>query len=140
MRHLVASTDLCGYGDWPGLAQVVRLERTWRERGAAKRARHYAITSLPPATADPARLLALKRGHWSIGNGLHRTKDVALGEDASLVHVGAGPTVLAMLRDAAVSLLHLAGCRTVASRLRAHADRPLVAVALVVGPPPPTRA
>ena len=33
VRHLVASTDLTGYLDWPGLAQVVRVERTWRERG-----------------------------------------------------------------------------------------------------------
>jgi len=140
VRHLVASTDLCGYCDWPGLAQVIRLERTWRAGGTPHRARHYAITSLPPAAADPARLLALKRGHWSVENGLHRTKDVALGEDASLVHLGAGPTVLAMLRDAVVGLLHRAGCRTIASRLRAHADRPLAAVALVVGPPPPTRA
>lgn len=139
-RHLVACTDLCGYSDWPGLAQVVRLERTWREHGQTKRARHYGITSLPPAAADARRLLALKRGHWSIENGLHRTKDVVLGEDASLVHRGAGPTVMAMLRDTAVSLLHRVGCRTIASRLRAHADTPLAAAALVVGPPAPTGA
>ena len=65
---------------------------------------------------------------------------MALGEDASLVHRGAGPTVMAMLRDTAVSLLHRGGCRTIASRLRAHAEAPLAAVALVVGPPAPTRA
>ena len=38
VRHLIASTDLTAYLDWPGLAQVFRLERTWRERGKAKRA------------------------------------------------------------------------------------------------------
>lgn len=27
-RHRIASTDLTGYLDWPGLAQVFRLERT----------------------------------------------------------------------------------------------------------------
>ena len=139
-RHLIASTDRVGYRDWPGLAQVVRLERTWREHGQPKRALHYGITSLPPAAADARRLLALKRGHWSIENRLHRTKDVALGEDASLVHRGAGPTVMAMLRDTAVSLLHRAGCRTIASRLRAHAEAPLAAVALVVDPPAPPGA
>ncbi len=29
-RHLIASTNLTGYLDWPGVAQVFRLERTWR--------------------------------------------------------------------------------------------------------------
>lgn len=133
-RRLVASTDLRGYLDWPGAAQVIRLERTWRAHGRRHRALHYAITSLPPEAADARRLLALKRGHWGIENGLHRVKDVTCGEDRSLVHLGAGPTVMAMLRDTAVSLLHRAGCRAVASRLRAHADHPRAAVALVVGP------
>ena len=131
VRHLVASTDLVGYSDWPGLAQVLRLERTWRERGQTKRALHYGITSLPPAAADARRLLALKRGHWSIENGLHRTKDLALGEDASLVHLGAGPTVMALLRDTAVSLLHRAGCRQVARQLRHFSRRPVAALPLL---------
>ena len=25
-RHLIATTDLASYSDWPGLAQVVRIE------------------------------------------------------------------------------------------------------------------
>jgi len=135
-RHLVASTDLTGYLDWPGIAQVFRLERTWREGGTWHRHLHYGITSLPPAVADAARLLALKRGHWRIENGLHRVKDVTLGEDRSLVHTGQGPTVLALLRDTALGLLHRAGCRAIASRLRAHADHPTAALALVLGGAP----
>jgi predicted transposase YbfD/YdcC len=135
-RELLASTDLGGYLDWPGARQVFRLERTWREHGIAKRVLRYEITSLPPAAADPARLLALRRGHWAIENRLHRRKDVTFGEDASLIHVGAGPTVMALLRDAAVSLLHRAGVQRVASRLRTHSQHPERAVALVPGPLP----
>ena len=135
-RELVASTDLAGYLDWPGAAQVFRLERTWREHGRPKRTLRYGITSLAPGAADPARLLALRRGHWSIENRLHRHKDVNFGEDASLIHAGAGPTVMALLRDAALSLLHHAGTRRVASCLRRHSQRPEQAVALVVGPLP----
>jgi hypothetical protein len=116
--------------------QVFRLERTWLERGQAKRALHYGITSLVPDAAHPARLLALRRGHWSIENRLHRHKDVNLGEDASLVHAGQGPTVMALLRDAALNLPHQAGIRRIASRLRRHGQRPEQAVALVVGPLP----
>jgi predicted transposase YbfD/YdcC len=138
-RELVASTDLSGFLDWPGAQQVFRLERTWRDHGQSKRALHYGITSLPPHAADPARLLALRRGHWAIENRLHRHKDVNLGEDASLIRVGAGPTVMALLRDAAISLLHCAGVQRVASCLRAHSQHPERAVALVLGPLP-TRA
>lgn len=133
VRELIASTDLTDYLDWPGARQVFRLERTWRERRRPQRVRHYGITSLAPDAADAARLLALRRGHWAIENRLHRRKDVNFGEDASLIHAGAGPTVMALLRDAAVSLLHQAGVRRVASRLRAHSQQPERAVALVVG-------
>jgi hypothetical protein len=69
VRHLVASTDLNDYAAWPGLAQVFRLRRTWREHGATKQAVHYGITSLVPETGPPERLLALKRGHWADDHG-----------------------------------------------------------------------
>jgi hypothetical protein len=81
-------------------------------------------------------LLALRRGHWSIENRWHRHKDVNFGEDASLIHVGQGPIVMALLRDAAVSLRHRAGIWRIAARLRAHSQHPAQAVALVVGPLP----
>jgi predicted transposase YbfD/YdcC len=134
IRELVASTDLTTYLDWPGLTQVFRIERTWREHGHAKRAIHYGITSLDPETGPPDRLLSLKRGHWAIENRLHWRKDVTFGEDACLIHVGYGPMVMALLRDAAVSLLHRHGVRQVAARLRAHSQYPDQAIALVVGP------
>ncbi len=135
-RTLVASTDLSAYVDWPGLAQVLRLERTWRERGAAKRVVHYGITSLSPQTGPPERLLALKRGHWRIENTLHYVKDVVLREDASLIHCGQGPTVMALLREAALNLLRRAGVRQISARLRYHSQHPAAAVALLFDPPP----
>lgn len=138
-RELVASTDLAGYLDWPGHAQVIRIERTWREHDQRTHAIHYGITSLTPEAADPDCLLALKRGHWGIENGLHRTKDVNFAEDASLIHTGQGPRVMALLRDTAVNLLHLAGISQIATCLRRHSQHPERAVALVIGPLP-TRA
>ncbi len=132
-RHLIASTDLIGYSDWPALAQVFRLERTWRERGLTKREVHYGITSLPPEVADAARLLVLKRGHWQIENALHWVKDVTLGEDRSLIHLGSGPSVMSLLRDLTLNLLRRVGCRAIAKRLRFHSCHPERAVALLVG-------
>lgn len=119
-RALIASTDLNDYLDWPGVAQVFRLERTWRARGRDKRAVHYGVTSLPPDTADARQLLRHKRGHWGIENGLHYVKDVVLGEDRSLLHHGTGPSIMAQLRDTALNLLRLAGHRRIAARLRYH--------------------
>jgi predicted transposase YbfD/YdcC len=136
VRHLIASTDLTAYLDWPGLAQVFRLERTWRARGVSKQALLYGITSLSPHTGPPERLLALKRGHWGIENGLHRVKDVTLGEDQSTLHRGQGPTVMAFLRDAALSLLRRAGRHQIAACLREHAQDPTPALTLVLAPPP----
>ena len=134
VRELIASTGLTAWADWPGLAQVFRIERTWREHGQAKRAVHDGITSLDPATGPPERLLALKRGHWLIENRLHWRKDVTFGEDASPIHAGQGPLVMAALRDAAVNLLHHHGIQQVASRLRVYSQYPEDAIAMVLGP------
>lgn len=124
---------------WPGLAQVFRQVRTWQERGQAQRSVHYGITSLVPHRASPDQVLALRRGHWSIENALHRQKDVLFREDASQVHLGSGPAVLSLLRDAAITLLHLTGSRNLAARTRALSQFPHLALALVCHPIP-TRA
>jgi hypothetical protein len=130
-RHLVASSDLNAYSDWPALAQVFRLRRTWWEDGAWHEAVCYGVTSLPPAVASAERLLAIRRGHWQIENGLHHVKDVSLGEDRSPIRTGAGPTVLAWLRDTAVGLLRQAGHRAIAARLRHNSRHPSDALAVL---------
>ncbi len=115
---------------------MFRLTRTWSAHDQIHCASHYGITSLTPEQADPPRLLELHRGHWAIEHLLHRTKDVNFGEDASLIRAGSGPTVMALLRDAAVSLLRGQGIQQIAARLRRHSQCPAEAVALVVGPLP----
>jgi predicted transposase YbfD/YdcC len=135
VRQLIASTDLTGYVDWPGLAQGFRLERTWQEHGRSKRQVQYGITSVEPDRGTPATLLTLKRRHWGIENGLHRVKDVTFGEDASLIHTGHGPLIMALLRDTAISLLYRAGIRRVASCLRRLGQHPDGALDLVLLPP-----
>jgi predicted transposase YbfD/YdcC len=138
-RTLIASTDLNDYLDWPGVGQVVMVERIWREHGREHRSVCYGVTSLPPAVADAARLLTLKRGHWQIENGLHYVKDVTLGEDASRVRIGQGPDVLALLRDTALNLLRSTGCTRIAARLR-HYGRHPDALFTLLGLPLPQHA
>ena len=131
VRHLIASTALNEYLDWPGPGQVFMVARHWREQGEGKQAVRYGVTSLPPAIADAARLLVLVRGHWQIENGLHYVKDVTLGEDRSPIHKGHGPSVMAILRDTVVSVLHRAGWRTIAERLRYYSGHPKEALMLL---------
>jgi len=102
---------LNGYVDFPHAAQVFCLQRQVCElaTGALRRETVYGITSLLPAQASPAQLLALVRAHWTIENRLHWVRDVTFDEDRSQIRRGAGPQVMATLRNLAISLLRLAG-------------------------------
>ena len=79
----------------------------------------YGITSLVPQKADPARLLQLSRGQWTIENRLHYVRDVTFDEDRCRVRKGNGAQMMASLRNLAISLLRMAGARYIASALRA---------------------
>lgn len=120
-RHLESSTRLVKHVEWPGLAQVCRLTRTTRYRGETTVEVDYAITSVPRELAPAAQLLAWWRGHWGIENRSHWVRDVTFGEDGCGVHVGTGPQNLAALRNAAISLLRLAGVTNLAAALRENA-------------------
>lgn len=130
-RVIRVSSELEGYHDWPYVAQVFELTRTWTSKGKTKQQVRYGITSLPAHVSDGARLAALKRGHWQVENALHYVKDVTLGEDRCQAHVGYGADILAMLRNTAITLIRRAGYRTIAARLRYYSGHPLEALALM---------
>jgi predicted transposase YbfD/YdcC len=121
---LQASTRLACHLDWPGAAQVCRLERTTRRKGRSTVEIQYAITSLSRHRADAALLIGHWRGHWGIENRLHWVRDVSLGEDKCQVKKGNGPQNLAAFRNAAISLLRLAGCNEIAVALRDFSYQP----------------
>jgi predicted transposase YbfD/YdcC len=130
IRYVVASADPAAVLDWPHVAQVFMVIRSWRCQGQVGQEIHWGVTSLPAGVADVARLLELRRGHWRIENSLHYIKDVTLGEDASLIHTGQGPANMSLLRDMVVSLVHAAGYERVASRLRYYGRHPEAALEL----------
>jgi hypothetical protein len=53
---------------------------------------------------SPARLADLLRGHWGI-EALHHLRDVTFAEDASQVRTGAGPSIMAYLRNLVIGVL-----------------------------------
>jgi predicted transposase YbfD/YdcC len=107
--------------DWPGVAQVCRIER-WRWiRGKEEHEVAYAITSAPRDQADAARLLACNRGHWGIENRSHYVRDVTFGEDASQIEKGYAPQILAGLRNGLIAALRAEGAKNIAAALRQNA-------------------
>ena len=120
VRQIWTSTELNGYLDFPYAAQVFAIHRETTEIVTQKFRSEtvYGVTSLKPEDADPKRLLALSRNHWSIENRLHWVRDVTFDEDRCQVRRGAGAQVMASLRNLAVSLLRMAGARYIPSALR----------------------
>lgn len=132
-RRLCASTALVGYTDWPGLQQVLKLERrTWNKQHQLLRQEvTYAVTSLPRTRASAAQLLQLWREHWHVENKLHYVRDVTLGEDRSQVRTGHIPQVMAAFRNLTIGLVHLGGASNIAAACRRFAAQPHLAFAAI---------
>lgn len=136
-RTLIASSLLGDLHDWPGLAQVFRLERT-AHLVAQATTRHevvYGITSLPPRAAPPARLLDLVRQHWGIENGLHYRRDVTFGEDAGRTKHWNLAHALAVIHNLVLALLLHAGHTNLAQARRHYAAHPDDALRLLLARP-----
>ena len=95
----------------PGRRQAFRIvrDRTVRSTGKHIVEASYGLTSLGPAQAGPAEVLALNRGHWEIENRVHYVRDVTYDEDRSRVRTGKLPRNLACLSNAAISIVRMRG-------------------------------
>lgn len=133
-RRIWTSPELNGFVDFPYVAQVARIERTRQQVNSGKGETEvvYLVTSLSATEASPERLLALNRGHWEIENRVHWVRDVTFAEDQSQVRTGAGPRMMAILRNLAISLVRLRhAARWIVQALRHLAARPHLALAMV---------
>lgn len=134
----LSSADLNGYAGsagtvgkpWPGLRQVSRIQRVVCQRdqktGQWKLNEElaYSITSLPVERASAGDILQRWRAHWRI-EALHWVRDVTFGEDGSQIHTGQAPEAFSVLRNAAVTLVGLAGFPSIAAGVRELQTRPL---------------
>jgi predicted transposase YbfD/YdcC len=132
-RSLKASTAMRGYSDWPGLKQVLRVERKIRNKRteAERQEVAYAVTSLDEKQVDAGQLLRLWREHWHIENKLHYVRDVTFKEDKSQVRTGKIPQVMAALRNAVISLMRVSGATNIAAACRRYAAQPGLALAAI---------
>lgn len=125
-RSIEITSSLGEYlgSDWPGCAQVFRLERQRRTGEKVETEVVLGITSLSRERAGAEVLLGLTRGHWGIENGLHGVRDGTLREDASRIRKGAATQTMAVLRNIAVFLFHRLGHRSAAAATRHYVCHP----------------
>lgn len=129
-RQITLSREVVPALDWPGAAQVCRIERSRESKGKTSHEVVYAITSLSRDKAGPETLLALLRAHWGIENRLHWRRDVLLGEDASQIRSGSAPHAMALLRNTMLAIVAQGDLPVPAIR-QAFAEDRLAAIATV---------
>lgn len=115
---------------FPGVARAMKIvrRRTDTTSGATSTETVYAITSLGHRYADAVLLATWLRGHWQIENAIHWVRDVTFGEDHSAVRTGAGPQVMAALRNTAINVSRLAGHSNIAAAQRHYSWTPGAAI------------
>jgi predicted transposase YbfD/YdcC len=136
-RTLTTSSMLNAYLDWPGVAQVFKLERrtTYLATGAVRHEVVYGLTSLPADKAAPKRLLSLIRQYWGIENGLHYRRDKSLHEDATRTRNANLAQNLAALNNLVVGLVLTRGWRYLPEARRFYASSLPAALQLVFRKP-----
>lgn len=91
---------------WSGAQLGIEVIRQGTRQGQPHSECHYYLTSWrTTATALQARI----RAHWGIENPLHWVKDVVLGEDHSSIRARPAATVMALVRNLAITLFRRAG-------------------------------
>jgi predicted transposase YbfD/YdcC len=102
--------------------KVVRRRRVGADRPSVEIV--YAITSLDHRAADRRLLADWLQGHWAIENSVHHVRDVTQREDASRIRLGAGPQLMAALRNTATNIARLTGHANIAAAQRDAAWSP----------------
>lgn len=109
--------------NFPGLRVLARVDSAARRAGEVVSAEtRYFACSLDPQRVSAAELLQLARGHWQVENSLHHIKDRWWDEDrhySKQDRVGEG---MAVLRNAAVSILRAVPIFAAGEPIRARAD------------------
>ena len=107
---------------FPGARRAIKVVRR-RRVGARKPSVQivYAVTSLDHRAADCRLLADWLQGHWAIENSVHHVRDITQSEDASRIRLGAGPQLMAELRNTATNIARLTGHANIAAAQRTAA-------------------
>lgn len=133
-RRLTSSAMLAGEVAWPHLQQVYKIEREIEELTSGKKRSEvsYGITSVRRQAASAERLLAIRRKHWEIENGLHYRRDWTLREDYCRLKTGGAAQAMAVINNLVVGLVRQAGFRYLPDGRRTYSARPLEGLKLIL--------
>ncbi|KAM3110355.1 ISAs1 family transposase [Phormidesmis sp. 146-20] len=105
---------------WTGAQQGVEVRRSGHRQGKPYEQCRYYITSW---TQKADALQARIRAHWGIENPLHWGKDVVLGEDSSSIAKRNAATVMAVIRNLAITLFRQAGHASITEAIDLYSNR-----------------
>jgi predicted transposase YbfD/YdcC len=119
-RSIWTSTSLNQYLHFPGIGQVFCIERRVIDKKTANTSLEtvYGLTSHTPHSANPAKVLAYNRGHWSIENSCHYILDWNWQEDRCTIRSGHGPENTTALRRFAIGVIRSNSRDSVASTIQ----------------------
>lgn len=120
----LAIADNLGGIAFPHAKLAARVHRRRKATGRKEtRKTLHTVTSLDTHRAKPAELASHLRGHWIV-EAHHHIRDRTFAEDASTVHTGNAPRVMATLRNLAIGALKALGATNIAKTTRAIHDQP----------------
>jgi predicted transposase YbfD/YdcC len=110
---------------FPGARQVFRLRRDTGGLDGVRTRKEivHGIVSVTATQASPEHLNHYARGHWTVENCLHWTRDVTFHEDGSQLRTGNAPRNMAAMRNLALNTFRLAGRANMAYARRDLQDR-----------------
>ena len=110
---------------FPGAQQVFRLRRDTGGLDGVRTSKEiiHGIVSLNAEQAIPEHLNHYARGHWTVENRLHWTRDVTFHEDSSQLRTGTAPRAMATFRNLSLNTFRLAGRVNIAHARRDLHDR-----------------
>ncbi|PWU45105.1 ISAs1 family transposase [Micromonospora sp. S4605] len=110
---------------FPGARQVFRLRRDTGGLDGVRTSKEiiHGIVSVDADQAGPEHLNHYARGHWTVENRLHWTRDVTFHEDDSQLRTGTAPRAAASFRNLSLNTFRLAGRANIAHARRDLHDR-----------------
>ena len=102
--------------------QTIRVTR-FKKTGKTRKETARGVTSLSSPQGSQRELLDFVRGHWEIENRLHWVRDTVFREDTCTTRTGNGAHVMSTLRNMNISLLRVAGSKSIAPVLDAFSNK-----------------
>jgi predicted transposase YbfD/YdcC len=101
--------------DFPGARTIAIVDRFIQNKKTGKSSSEQVAYISSLVDPSPAALLAIIRAHWTIENCFFHVRDTVFMEDLHTLRTKDGPLTMALLRNFAISFVHLIGTKSVAN-------------------------